>query len=101
MSERETRARVRERTRRVWEGSRYASVGIEFGLSVIIGYLIGRWVEQRYGWSPWGTLGGIVLGFSAALRSLFRLALEDERRVQAERQTLAEGEEPKEEPKTD
>ena len=91
MSERETRARVRERTRAVWEGSRYASVGIEFGLSVIIGYLIGRWLEQRYGFSPWGTLGGIVLGFAAALRSLLRLAMQEERRNRAQEDDPSSG----------
>lgn len=82
MSERETRTRVRERTRKVWEGSRYASIGIEFGLSVIIGYLAGRWLEQRYDWSPWGTTFGTLFGFAAALRSLMRLAAKEERRTQ-------------------
>lgn len=90
MSDRETRVRVREKTRKVWEGSRYASVGIEFALSVIIGFFIGRWLEQRLDCSPWGTVGGIVLGFSAALRSLYRLALREERRAQAEKDTQSE-----------
>ena len=85
MSERETRARVRERTRKVWEGSRYASVGIEFGLSVVIGYLAGRWLEGRFDCPPWGTVGGILLGFAAALRSLLRLAAREERRAREER----------------
>ena len=90
MSERETRVRVRARTRKVWEGSRYASVGIEFGLSVVIGYLAGRWLEGRLDCPPWGTVGGVLFGFAAALRSLLRLAAREERRAKAEREQRAQ-----------
>jgi len=86
VSERDTRVRVRERTRKVWEGARYASIGIEFGLSVVIGYLAGRWLEQRYGWSPWGSMIGILVGFAAALRSLLRLGSLEERRARERRE---------------
>ncbi|MBM4291810.1 MAG: AtpZ/AtpI family protein [Deltaproteobacteria bacterium] len=73
------RERFRERGGKVWAGARYASVGLEFGLSVVIGYLAGAWLEGRYGFAPWGSLGGVVLGFAAAVRSLLRLAAHEER----------------------
>jgi F0F1-type ATP synthase assembly protein I len=75
-----TRERFRERGGAVWAGARYASVGLEFGLSVVIGYLLGAWLEARYGFAPWGALGGVVLGFIAAVRSLLRLAAREGRR---------------------
>lgn len=78
--EREMRAKVRERSRKVWEGARYASVGLEFGLSVVIGYLIGRWLDQRFDLAPWGTPAGVILGFIAALRSLLKIAAREERK---------------------
>ena len=80
MSEPELRVKVRERSRKVWEGARYASVGIEFGVSVVLGYLLGRWLDQRFGLAPWGTPVGVILGFSAALRSLLKLAARESTR---------------------
>ncbi len=75
----DTRDRFRERGGQVWAGARYASVGLEFGISVVLGYLAGSWLEGRYGFAPWGSLGGVVVGFIAALRSLLRLAAREER----------------------
>lgn len=55
---------------RAYKGARYASVGIEFGVSVVISLAIGRWLEGRYEFAPWGTVGGVIIGFAAGVKSL-------------------------------
>jgi ATP synthase protein I len=54
--------------------AKLTSVGIEFSLSVLIGLLGGRWVDGKLGTSPWLMIVGLLLGVSAALRSLIRTA---------------------------
>jgi F0F1-type ATP synthase assembly protein I len=51
----------------------YASIGIEMGLSVVIGYLIGSWLDGRYGTEPWLTLFFLLCGVAAAFRAVFRV----------------------------
>jgi ATP synthase protein I len=49
-----------------------SSVGLEFGLAVVIGALFGRWLDGELGTTPWLLLVFIVLGFVAGLRGLLR-----------------------------
>lgn len=52
---------------------RYASLGLEMGFAVLVGGWIGQWVDARLGIEPFGLLGGLALGCSAAVRGLWRL----------------------------
>ncbi|MEE2757557.1 MAG: AtpZ/AtpI family protein [Myxococcota bacterium] len=63
---------LERKARDVYRSSRYASIGLELGVSVVIGLLLGRWVEQQWDVAPWGVLLGISLGFAAAIRSISR-----------------------------
>ena len=63
---------LERKARDVYRSSRYASIGLELGVSVVIGLLIGRWAEQTWDLAPWGVLCGIGLGFAAAIRSISR-----------------------------
>lgn len=63
---------LERKARDVYRSSRYASIGLELGVSVVIGLLIGRWAEQTWDLAPWGVLFGIGLGFAAAIRSISR-----------------------------
>ncbi len=74
-----SRRDIEDRTRSVWGAARYASVGLEFGISVVIGYFGGHWLEDKFGFAPWGGIGGIVIGFVAGLRTLLRAARRAER----------------------
>ena len=38
-----------------------------------LGYYLGTALERRWGLSPWGMVGGIVLGLAASLRVTFQL----------------------------
>jgi ATP synthase protein I len=58
-----------------WKGmSRYGTVGLEVVLSVVIGLVVGRLLDQRLGTGGWLTLLGVVYGVAAGVRALYRAA---------------------------
>lgn len=54
------------------DSARYASLGLELGISVLIGLFGGRWIDGRFDTAPWGMLIGMVLGLTAGVRSIYR-----------------------------
>ena len=48
-----------------------ASVGLSFAFALVIGAVIGYWLDQRFGWKPWGVLIGSALGFAAGVRNVY------------------------------
>jgi F0F1-type ATP synthase assembly protein I len=59
------------------------TLAIEMAVAVIAPILIGRWLDGKTGMGPWFTLGGVVLGGAAAIRSAYRTMIElqkDQRR---------------------
>jgi len=77
---RETSARRRKRIARIAQAYRDSqevlSICISLGLFVGGGY----WLDQRYGWKPWATILGVVLGFVAAAYSLRAFMVRMEKR---------------------
>lgn len=53
---------------------RYSTVGLELGLSVLIGLFVGQWLDARFGTEPWLLLVFLLFGMAAGFRSIFRLA---------------------------
>lgn len=53
---------------------RYGTVGLEVVLSVIVGLVVGRLLDQRLGTGGWLTLLGVVYGVAAGVRALYRAA---------------------------
>jgi ATP synthase protein I len=51
-----------------------ASVGIELGASIGIGYWVGSWMDERYDTAPWFLVVWVLIGVTAGFRSLFRAA---------------------------
>ena len=53
-----------------------ASVGIEFGLLVVLFFLGGRWLDGKFGTEPWlgaaGGLLGVALGMYRLIRGVTR-----------------------------
>ncbi len=43
------------------------SLGIELTVGVGLGLLIGHWLDRRYGWEPWATVIGSMLGLCGGL----------------------------------
>jgi len=49
-----------------------SSVGLELGLSVVIGVLIGMWLDSRLGTTPWLMLLWLGVGLAAGFRGVLR-----------------------------
>ena len=51
----------------------YSSMGLELGLSVVVGFLIGSWLDEWLGTGPWLLLVFGIAGITAGYRSIFRM----------------------------
>jgi len=54
--------------------ARLGAVGLELGISTVIGLVAGRWVDEELGSEPTAAVIGLLLGVAAGFRSLFRTA---------------------------
>jgi ATP synthase protein I len=66
--------------------------GMEVGLSVVVGALLGYWADRRFGTMPWGTLIGLALGCLTAGKVLYDISkksLADAAREDAEAEAAA------------
>lgn len=52
-----------------------AMVGIEVGVGVGLGYLVGHWLDRHYGWESRGAVIGSMVGLSGGLYLLIKQAL--------------------------
>ena len=63
---------------------RYSGVGLQLA-GVMAGLaLIGHWIDGRFGTSPWGILGGVVIGLVGGLYNMVRESLEAVREAKTE-----------------
>ncbi len=51
-----------------------AAMGTQFVGSTFGGLIVGAWLDGKYGLSPWGMLGGSVLGLIVGILGLIRIA---------------------------
>lgn len=51
----------------------YSTIGLELGLSVIIGLVVGQFLDDFFGTEPWLFLLFLIFGLVAGYRSVFRL----------------------------
>lgn len=58
-------------------------MGLEVGLSVVVGFLIGSWLDKWLGTEPWLLLVFGIAGIIAGYRSMFRMV----KRIQSESET--------------
>ena len=68
----------------------YSSMGLELGLSVVVGFLIGSWLDKWLGTEPWLLLVFGIAGIIAGYRSIFRLV----KRIQADSESGQENDSP-------
>lgn len=58
-----------------WKGmASYATVGLEFGLSLLVGLFGGRWLDGKLGTAPWLAVIGFGFGAAAGFRAIYRAA---------------------------
>lgn len=64
---------------------RYGNIGLELVLSVVVGFLLGRWVDRHmlHG-HGWGTGIGTAVGVYAGFRSMWKLAKQAQAEAEAE-----------------
>lgn len=55
-------------------GMRMASSGFDLAIVVCGFTAVGWWLDRKYGWSPWGTLTGAILGIVGGLANFLREA---------------------------
>jgi len=60
------------------------AVGIEVGISTVVGMLGGRWLDGKLGTEPILTIVGLLLGVFAGFRSLVRVARKATREMSEE-----------------
>jgi hypothetical protein len=53
-----------------------AMVGIEVGIGVGLGYFVGRWLDNKYGWGSRGAITGAMLGLAGGLYLLIKQAIQ-------------------------
>ncbi len=51
----------------------YGAIGFQLAIAVVVGVMAGRWLDVRWGTTPWLTIVGIFLGFGMGIWNLVRL----------------------------
>lgn len=57
------------------------AVGLEIAVAIAIGYLGGRWLDHRFGTTPWLTAVGFFSGVGAAVKAIVRVTRQYQRRL--------------------
>ena len=58
--------------KRAYDALSASSVGLELGISVILGLLFGWWLDKQLGTAPWMMLLFLVFGLIAGFRGVMR-----------------------------
>jgi F0F1-type ATP synthase assembly protein I len=66
------------------EWVRHSGVGLELAGAVAAFTLVGIWIDRHFGSSPWGLVGGLLLGIVGGLYNFVREALQATREAQTE-----------------
>ncbi len=56
--------------------ARYSGLGIQMAISLAIPLYVGWWLDDRFGSTPWGILGGIVFGLASIFTLLYKLTIQ-------------------------
>jgi ATP synthase protein I len=60
------------KTRGMYQTLAQTSIGLELGISVILGLLFGQWLDGKLGTDPWMMLVFLGFGFTAGMRAVLR-----------------------------
>jgi len=53
------------------ETTSYLTIGIQFALSIFIGFGIGYWLDERFDTSPWLTIAWFLIGLAAGFKNVY------------------------------
>ena len=68
-----------DKTKRAFTSLSASTLGLELGVSVVIGVLFGMWLDRVAGTTPWLMILFLVLGLVAGFRGILRAAQRTER----------------------
>jgi len=71
IGEKEDKAETRRQLR---TATRVGAVGLEMGIAVAVGFLLGNWLDGKFDTTPYLGLIGLLLGVGAAGKALWRTA---------------------------
>jgi ATP synthase protein I len=73
------------KTGRAWfKAARMASIGLEMGVAVLIGWGVGYWLDGKLGTKPWLMLVFLLFGVAAGFKGMISAARESARQNAAE-----------------
>jgi F0F1-type ATP synthase assembly protein I len=64
---------------------KYAGVGLQFAVSILLFLYAGQWLDRRFGTAPWLMMLGVFVGGGASFYSMYRRLMADQAREEAER----------------
>ena len=77
--------RLRAGVQQDWKGlGRYSTVGLEFALSVIVGLMLGQWLDEKFDTGGLLTIVWFFFGLVAGGRAIYRAAKRAERDLREE-----------------
>jgi len=76
----------RNRNRNLNKFSVAYSLAVEMAIAVLLPTLVGWWLDKKTGRTPWFTLGGVILGGAAAIRSAYKALVQLQKDQEQERQ---------------
>jgi ATP synthase protein I len=56
---------------------KYAGIGLQFAVSIVLFLYAGQWVDRKLGSEPWGMIVGVFTGAGAAFYSMYRKLMAD------------------------
>ncbi|MCG8424438.1 MAG: AtpZ/AtpI family protein [Proteobacteria bacterium] len=69
-----TSANEKTKGRKAFEAYSLASVGLEMGVAVFLGWLVGQWLDKKFDTDPWLMLVFLLVGIAAGFKALLRAA---------------------------
>jgi ATP synthase protein I len=68
----EARIEAQEKTQRFFRAAQFASLGLEMGIAVVIGWWVGSWLDRKLDTGPWLMLVFLLFGVAAGFKGLWR-----------------------------
>jgi ATP synthase protein I len=53
-------------------GARFAGIGIQFAISILLFLYAGKWLDAKLGTAPWLLIAGVFVGAAASFYSMYR-----------------------------
>lgn len=53
----------------------FLGLGLQMAVGVFLGIAVGWWLDRKFGWMPWATLAGAMIGLAGGLYLLFKETL--------------------------